>query len=224
MTGEAAHHLARVLRAEPGQMYELSDGKTVWLGRVQRVGREQVEFVLVEQLDATVSRLRLTLLLAIVKFDRFEWALEKATELGVGEIVPLAAARSDRGLLSAAAKRAHRWEKVLIESAQQSRRLAPPVLRPMTKPVQAFTASSEGNCVAILLSEGPDAPPLRTLLEGKRNDAAVFAIGPEGGWTEEEFAAARAAGFIEASLGPNILRTETAVAAALAIFNYVLGE
>lgn len=224
LKGEAAHHLGRVLRAEPGQLYELSDGSAVWLARVERVGREEVQFALVERLATPAARLHLTLLLAIVKFDRFEWALEKATELGVRQIIPLAAARSEKGLLLAAAKRAQRWEKILRESAQQSRRLLPPVLCPAVRPAQAFGAVGTGDCVSLLLSERADAPQLRAVLEGKRSNAAALAIGPEGGWTDEELAAARAAGFVEASLGQNILRTETAVAAALAILNYALGE
>ena len=224
MTGEAAHHLARVLRAEPGQLYELSDGKAVWLARVERAGRDAVDFALVEQLPAQGSRLHVTLLLAIVKFDRFEWALEKATELGVSEIVPLAAARSEKGLIAAAAKRAQRWDKILLESAQQSRRLAPPVLCPAVRPAEAFAATRAQQTVSLLLSESAQAPALRAVLEGKSSSAAAFAIGPEGGWTEAELSAARAAGFLEASLGQNILRTETAVAAALAILNYALGE
>ena len=224
MTGDAAHHLGRVLRAEPGQVYELSDGKAVWLGRVERAGRDAVEFALVEQLPSPAERLHLTLLLAIVKFDRFEWALEKATELGVSEIVPLMAARSERGLLAAAAKRAQRWERILLESAQQSRRLAPPVLCPALRPAEAFSATRARHSVSLVLSERPDAPGLRSILEGKSNNAAAFAIGPEGGWTDDELSGARAAGFVEVSLGHNILRTETAVAAALAILNYALGE
>lgn len=224
MTGEAAHHLGRVLRAEPGQLYELSDGKVVWLARVESTGRDTIEFSLVEQLPAQGARLHVTLLLAIVKFDRFEWALEKATELGVSEVVPLAAARSKKGLIAAATKRAQRWEKILQESAQQSRRLAPPVLCPAVRPAEAFSVTRAQHAVSLLLSERPDAPGLRSVLEGKKSSAAAFAIGPEGGWTEEELSGARAAGFVEASLGQNILRTETAVAAALAILNYALGE
>jgi len=224
LAGEAAHHLGRVLRAEPGQLYELSDGKAVWLARVERTGRDAIEFALVEQLPTHGSRLHVTLLLAIVKFDRFEWALEKATELGVSEIVPLAAARSEKGLIAAAVKRAQRWEKILLESAQQSRRLAPPVLCPAVRPAEAFAATRAQHAVSLLLSERPDAPGLRSVLQGKSNNVAAFAIGPEGGWTEEELSAAREAGFVEASLGQNILRTETTVAAALAILNYALGE
>src|SRR5712671_3742958 len=109
LRGEAAHHLGRVLRAETGQLYELSDGHCVWLARTESVGRDEVQFSLVEPLAAPVSIVRTELLLAIVKFDRFEWALEKATELGVEEIGPLAAARSEKGLLTAADKRAERW-------------------------------------------------------------------------------------------------------------------
>jgi 16S rRNA (uracil1498-N3)-methyltransferase len=224
LKGDAAHHLARVLRAEPGQLYELSDGKAVWLGRVERVGREEVEFALVEQLPAAAPGLHVTLLLAIVKFDRFEWALEKAAELGAGEIVPLAATRSEKGLIAAAAKRARRWEKILLESSQQSRRLAPPVLHAAMKTVAAFENVGSRKDVAIVFSERGDAPPLKLVLEGNRSAAAALAIGPEGGWTDEEIEAARDSGFLEASLGKNILRTETAVAAALAIFNYALGE
>ena len=224
LQGDTAHHLARVLRAEPGQMYELSDGKVLWLGRVESIGKDHVEFTLTEQLPASPTKLKLTLLLAVVKFDRFEWALEKATELGVSGIVPVAAARCNKGLIAAAAKRANRWEKILLESAQQSRRLAPPVLHAMARPAQAYGAWGATNGVAVLLSERADAPSLRNVLEGKRCSAAVFAIGPEGGWTDTELAAARTAGFLEASLGHCILRTETAVAAALAMFNYALGE
>ncbi len=106
MEGEAAHHLGRVLRAQTGQLYELSDGKRVWLARVDNVSRDRVQFALVEELAAVQPGVDVTLLLAVVKFDAFEWAIEKATELGVSTIVPLAAQRSEKALLAAAAKRA----------------------------------------------------------------------------------------------------------------------
>jgi 16S rRNA (uracil1498-N3)-methyltransferase len=112
LRGDAAHHLGRVLRAEPGQLYELSDGTAVWLARTERVARKTVEFSLVEPLPAGQARLRVALLLAIIKFERFEWSLEKATELGVDEIVPLIAARSEKALVAAAGKRAARWQKI----------------------------------------------------------------------------------------------------------------
>jgi len=99
---EAAHHVGRVLRAQPGQLYELSDGSSAWLGRIETVTRDRVDFALIEELPSYVPSLQTTLLLAVVKFDAFEWALEKATELGASRILPLAASRSEKALLSAA--------------------------------------------------------------------------------------------------------------------------
>jgi 16S rRNA (uracil1498-N3)-methyltransferase len=230
LSGEAAHHLGRVLRAESGQLYELSDGESVWLARTETVGREEVHFSLIEPLPLPVhaSPVRVTLLLAIVKFDRFEWAIEKATELGVDEIVPLAAERSEKGLLAAAAKRAGRWERILRESAQQARRLRVPVLGGAAKPQDAFRGVNAQ--IRLLLSERAGAHPMRDLLEpaaagvrGEGVTSVAIAIGPEGGWTDAEFSACKSAGFAEAALGINILRTETAVCAALAAVQYAFG-
>jgi 16S rRNA (uracil1498-N3)-methyltransferase len=220
--GETAHHLGRVLRAQQGQLYELSDGSKVWLCRIETVARDRVDFALIEELPAKHPTVDVTLLLSIVKFDAFEWAIEKATELGVATIVPLASARSEKALLAAAKKRAERWAKILIEASQQSRRLRVPVLAVLTPPLQRFAAHPDAT--KILLSEQSDVPPLREVLSRANPAQAVLAIGPEGGWTDSESAAARAAGFHEASLGHLILRTETAVVAALASLNYACGE
>jgi 16S rRNA (uracil1498-N3)-methyltransferase len=263
MEGEAAHHLGRVLRAQSGQLYELSDGTSVRLGRIERVSRDRVEFALLEELPAYQPSLDVTLLLSVVKFDAFEWALEKATELGVTSVVPLAAARSEKALVAAATKRSERWKKILLEASQQSRRVRLPALAHLTKSEEAFSSHNDDEALRIILSERASAPSLRTSMEkgagwkpalqngdvksplqaqalqngdvksplqaqalqkGGQVTAAVLAIGPEGGWTDAEFDAARAAGFQEASLGRLILRTETAVIAALAALNYALGE
>ena len=226
MRGETAEHLGRVLRVEPGQLYELSDGAAVWLASVEHValtkrGESQIQFSLVEKIEAREPKLALRLLIALVKFDRFEWCLEKATELDVDEIVPLAAARSDKALIAAAEKRRARWNRILVESAQQSRRLRAPKLMEAIKPESAFRGAN-GDC-KLLLSERPDAPSIRQVLAAAPIKETTLAIGPEGGWTDDEFTAARAAGFAEASLGENILRTETAVIAALAIVRFGIG-
>lgn len=251
LRGDTAEHLGRVLRAEPGQLYELSDGQSVWLARVDRVAlskrENRVEFSLVEPVDSPESSLQIELLVSLVKFDRFEWCIEKATELGVTEIVPLAAARSDKPLIAAAPARVARWRKIAVESAQQSRRKAPPAITLTSETAQetfservvtsrlAFERSRAS--LKIMLSERREAKSLREVLEellqltplgAPRADntpkSVALAIGPEGGWTDEEFAAAHAGGFIEASLGKNILRTETAVVAALAIIQFALGD
>lgn len=230
LRGDAAEHLGRVLRAEPGQIYELSDGEQVWLGRVEKNSRAPIasgrgrngaiEFALIERIPARESALRIKLLLSVVKFDRMEWSLEKATELGVTEIVPLAAARSEKALILASKKRAERWRKILLESAQQSRRLRLPVLAEIAKTEDAFASANE--TMKIILSERVDAKPLREIVQGVSSDEVCLAIGPEGGWTDGEFAAAAKNQFREASLGREILRTETAVIASLAILRYAL--
>ena len=220
MTGDAAHHLGRVLRAAAGQMYELSDGQSAWLARIEDVGRDRVEFSLIEPIASREAAFQSTLLLSIVKFDSFEWALEKATELGVDTIVPLAAARSEKALLHAAEKRAERWKKILLEASQQSRRVAIPVLKSTEMPGAAFSRAAG---FRVLLSERAEARPMRTILPTDGAPQVTLAVGPEGGWTDEEFSVASAAGFREAALGSLILRSETAVIAALAGLNYALG-
>ena len=251
LRGDTAEHLGRVLRAEPGQLYELSDGQSVWLARVERVAlskrENRVEFSLVEPVDSPESSLQIELLVSLIKFDRFEWCIEKATELGVAEIVPLAAARSDKPLIAAAPARVTRWRKIAVESAQQSRRKAPPAITLTSETAQetfservvtsrlAFERSRAS--LKIMLSERREPKSLREVLEevlqlappgaaAARNtsESVALAIGPEGGWTDEEFAAAHASGFVEASLGQNILRTETAVIAALAIIQFALAD
>jgi len=221
MRGEAAHHLGRVLPPHPRQLYQLSHRPTAWVARIESVARDRVDFALIEPLPAFGPTLETTLFLSVVKFDAFEWALEKATELGVSRIVPLAAARSEKALILAANKRAERWRKILLEASEQSRRVSVPRLEPLSTAAEAFSTSS-GGC-RILLSERAGAPPLKSLLVRATEAEAVLAIGPEGGWTDAEIAAARAGGFPEASLGTLILRTETAVIAALAALNYALG-
>jgi 16S rRNA (uracil1498-N3)-methyltransferase len=222
LEGEAAHHLGRVLRAETGQVYELSDGHSAWLAKVDRVGRDKLEFVLLEQIPSHTTSLEIILLLSVVKFDAMEWALEKATELGISRIMPLAASRSEKALIAAAAKRGGRWKKILLGASEQSRRLGVPVLHEVARPEKAFCAIAAE--IKLMLSERPEAPPLRGVLEGASGRRVALAIGPEGGWTDEEFGAASRAGFRQASLGPLVLRTETAVIAALASVNYALAQ
>ncbi len=220
MEGDAAHHLGRVLRAQPGQIYELSDGNSVRLGRVDLVLRDRVEFALLEDIPSYQPAVHTTLLLAVVKFDAFEWALEKATELGVSTIVPVAASRSEKGLIAGAVKRADRWQKILAGASEQSRRVRVPELRDATRAADALQTTDAD--FKILLSEREGAQSLRQILTGPPAKRVVLAIGPEGGWTDEEFASAGSGGFREASMGKMILRTETAVTAALACLNFAL--
>jgi len=162
MDGDTAHHLGRVLRAQQGQLYELSDGQRVWLARIEKVSRDRVDFALLEEIPVHQPRVEVALLLSVVKFDAFEWAIEKATELGVSTIIPLAAARSEKALLASAGKRAERWKKILAEASQQSRRLRVPTLENLARPAEALPR--QGAAMKILLAERPEAPALRQLL------------------------------------------------------------
>src|ERR1700733_8522295 len=162
MDGEAAHHVGRVLRAQAGQVFELSDGNRVRLGRVENVSRDEIEFALLQDVPSYQAAVHTTLLLAIVKFDAFEWALEKATELGVAAIVPVAAARSEKGLIAGAAKRAERWQKILAGASEQSRRVQVPRLRAAARTAESFRAANDD--LKILLSERSSAMPMKDIL------------------------------------------------------------
>jgi 16S rRNA (uracil1498-N3)-methyltransferase len=221
LRGEDARHLARVLRAEPGQQYEVSDGTGVYLGEIAAVEKERVIFRVIGALDSPPAPVRLTLFAALVKFDRFEWLVEKATELGVAAIVPVNAARSEKGLLEAARKRAERWRRIAHESAQQARRLGPPEIG---EPQSLTAAIGAGTSLRYFLDEKPGAPPLAAAIprhgERRSSDAVALLTGPEGGWTDAERAAATATGWRPVSLGPLILRAETAAIAATGIVTH----
>jgi 16S rRNA (uracil1498-N3)-methyltransferase len=213
--GEAAKHLTNVLRVEVGQRFEISDNRSVYLAEIESARKNDVVFRTIEKLPAEAPRVRVSLYAALVKFDRFEWMIEKATELGVAEIVPVIATRSERGLDRAAAKRLERWRRIALEASQQSRRARLPEVRgavPLTK------AAADAP-YRYVLDEVPGGAPLLAALPAARarEDSVAVLVGPEGGWTDAERAHLTAAGWRRVTLGPLILRAETAALAALAV-------
>lgn len=216
LTGSDAEHLVRVLRVEPGQVYELSDNQKVYLGEVEFARKSSVRFRVIEQIPLPTPSVHVTLFAALIKFDRFEWLIEKATELGVASVRPIETSRTERGLAQAARKRSSRWEKIALESSQQSRRAHLPDIAPVITFKTALHANAD---VRLLLDERPDAMPmLRVIPAGRAADNQVaLLLGPEGGWTDEEHQEAIASGWIPCSLGRTVLRTETAAVAALAV-------
>src|SRR5208283_3460618 len=116
LRGEEARHLTRVLRVEPGQQFEISDNTTAWLAEVTEARGERVVFRTLAPLADPESPVRVTLVAALFKFDRFEWMVEKATELGVERIQPVEAARTGKGLFEASAKRIERWRRIAREA------------------------------------------------------------------------------------------------------------
>jgi len=217
LTGEHALHLSRVLRAEVGQEFDISAGNLVRRGTIVAISAERVEFALGEEVPAGLSTRELTLVLAVFKFDRMEWAIEKCTEIGVARIVPLIARRTDSHLASTAVKRQERWVRLARQAAEQSRRAAAPyVSSPIKFKELAEVCAADMN--RVVLSESESDTRFRDVLPASAVDT-VLAIGPEGGWSDEEFRWFRESGWVSASLGNNILRAETAaiVACALAL-------
>jgi 16S rRNA (uracil1498-N3)-methyltransferase len=214
--GENAHHLTRVLRVEEGQKYEITDNQRVWLAEVKSTRKSLVEFVLIEEIEAAPELPSVTLYLALIKFERFEWAVEKATELGVTRIVPVEANRNEHGLFAGAQKRAERWKRIARESSEQSRRLRVPEIGSPVRLAEAFKDSSTHRC---RLDEQAGARPLIGAFSFHAGDSTALAIGPEGGWIDAERQQFADAGWTAASLGPSILRAETAVCAALGVLS-----
>ena len=213
--GDQAHHLARVLRVEPGQQFEITDSHRVWLASIETVHKNLVQFAVVEELPAGPVLPDVTLYLALFKFERFEWAVEKATELGVTRIVPVNAARSEQGLQQGAMKRVERWRRIAKEASEQSRRSRAPEI----VDVMPFARALQGSHThRVWLDENERARSLVQAFVWQAGEATALMVGPEGGWSEAERGGFAEAGWTGASLGPSVLRAETAVCAALAVF------
>jgi 16S rRNA (uracil1498-N3)-methyltransferase len=259
LTGDQAAHLARVLRATPGQIYDIVANGFLHRAEITEVsaggnGEDQkVHFLLHEELSAEAA-LPLHLLLAVFKFDHMEWAIEKSTELGVARITPILARRTEKHLAQSSAKRVERWRRIALEASKQSRRTDIPEIADPTPLKPAL--ERETTPTRILLSETEQTTTLSTALEESDRGntdrvphpsqshrepgppASAFArrggegwdvnsspirithaiaIGPEGGWTPEEMSLFIQHQWQPVTLGPRILRAETAAIAAIAI-------
>jgi 16S rRNA (uracil1498-N3)-methyltransferase len=213
LLGDHAAHLIRVLRARVGQEFDISSAGRIHRGRIIHITDDRVEFELGAEIPATVSA-DITLLLGVFKFDRMEWAIEKCTELGVKRIVPLIARRTNAHLGAAAAKRTERWRRMAREASEQSRRASTPEI---TAPAKFSDALATCIGVRIVLSESETEVDLRDAVASDASGEITLAIGPEGGWTADELESFQRSGWTCASLGPAILRAETAAIAATAV-------
>jgi len=220
IVGAQAEHMARVLRAEPGMEADVVAGGHVFHAEVAAVAQDEIRFNLIAEVKADPA-LPVTLVVAIYKFDRMEWAIEKATELGVAALAPVIARRTEKHLAQAAEKRVERWRRIALEASQQARRSDVPVIHapgPLAERVRAASAATR-----IVLAEQERTTTLRLALDDAISHAKAempaleIAIGPEGGWAPDEEALFDANGWRAASLGPRILRAETAAIAALAV-------
>ena len=214
LVGKHAEHLSRVLRVRVGQEFDISAAGRLRRGCVVAVSNERVEFALGEELPAPAEP-DVTLLVALYKFDRMEWAIEKLTELGAARIVPIISRRTDPRLAQAAAKRVERWRRMACEAAEQSRRLAPPEILAPARLKESVTTTA---LTRVVLAESEQAVNLADVVRvHPRGETLALAVGPEGGWTEDELRLFAESGWTAASLGERILRAETAAIAAMAI-------
>jgi len=222
ITGPDAHHLTRVLRVEAGQKFEISDNSNLYLAEVESARKDLVSFAIIEPLDVTQPVLRTRLFVSLIKFERFEWMLEKATELGVERVTPLETDRSEKGLEQAARKRLPRWNRIAREASEQSRRARLPAIDSPIRLGEALRCTAD---YRYALDEASVRPILSAIPAEVQRDAQVLLLaGPEGGWTERERAGIAAANWTPVSLGDTILRAETAAIAALAILNAAVGQ
>jgi 16S rRNA (uracil1498-N3)-methyltransferase len=215
LKGDDAAHLLRVLRVEPGQVYEICDNANVYLAEIETARKSSVIFRCIEKLPPPPEEAELILVTALFKFDRFEWLVEKATELGVARIIPFAATRTEKGLEMAARKRAARWQRIAIEASEQARRARLPVIHPVFQWGEALVTEAT---VRLMLDEDPAAPSLAAVLPASRqaSDSIAVMLGPEGGWTPHERSLAKSKGWTSVSLAGTVLRAETAGIAGLA--------
>jgi 16S rRNA (uracil1498-N3)-methyltransferase len=226
LSAAQSHHLHGVLRLKPGDALVLFDGAGAEYGAtVLRAGKRGVTVTVGER--RTVSRespLTVTLAQAVSSGERMDYTIQKAVELGAAAIQPLAASRSVVRLSAERAdRRASHWQAVAIAACEQCGRNRVPsvgAVLPLDRWLARLPAAGDG-ARRLLLTPRADAR-LRDL-EPPRHPVILLA-GPEGGFTQEEEAAARRSGFVPLSLGPRVLRTETAAVAALAAMQSLWGD
>ena len=210
---DESHHLARVLRARPGDRVDVFDGRgREWRGTFEGGNAVRLFEELVEPVEAPLP---VTLLQAGSRPERIEWVLQKGTELGIVAFRWVETARVE--VESPSPARLDRWRRILVESAKQSGRRVVPTLE--LEPVWPRPPAAP---VALFLH--PGAEPIATALRAPRPPGVELAVGPEGGFEEAETAALLGLGWAGAGLGPRILRTETAGPLAAALVLHAWGD
>ncbi len=213
-----AHHLRDVLRMKDGDVVEVfDDSGTGYTGEVELHGAEVLVGKL-ESIPSFESPFRLILAAALIKSAKFEWMLQKATELGVDQIIPIKTRLSEIRISDEKAEaRKERWQRIIREAAKQCRRPAAPRLQNPLDFADLLAAEEFSSCTKILFYEKAGEPWQSS---NPPADRIILCIGPEGGWEQNEVEQARKAGYQICGLGPWTLRAETAAIAAIAIVQH----
>jgi 16S rRNA (uracil1498-N3)-methyltransferase len=228
IAGEEAHHIIRVLRLGPGHSVSISDGKSVEsLGVISDIDIRdtKIKIRILDQNKSKETKPFITLLQALPKGEKFDWIIQKSTELGVSKIIPVITQRTIVNILpSKLERRMERWNKIAIEAAKQSLQMDIPQIGELST-FDASLREVEKHHLSIIPWEQEKELSIRKALksiDGTVTKVAVF-IGPEGGFSPEEVKKAKEMGAVSVSLGPRILRTETAAIAVCSILMYELG-
>jgi 16S rRNA (uracil1498-N3)-methyltransferase len=227
LRGDEADHLVRVLRLGPGKQIVVFDGcGHEYTTVVERLGTEGVVCrILFDASPQSPSTVSITLGQGVPKAEKFDWVIQKTTELGVSAIVPLITDRVIPHLAEPRmARKVGRWERLAREACKQSGRATVPHLWPPTS-LEVFLASCQSAELKLVLWEGEETRLLGTILATSAAVvSAAVVVGPEGGLTPQEVARGEAYGFLAAGLGKRILRTETAAVVAVALLQYRFGD
>ncbi|MCZ4407536.1 RsmE family RNA methyltransferase [Cryomorphaceae bacterium 1068] len=207
---EESKHAARVLRLREGDEVLIGDGKGVqYTAKISQISKLDVKVSVLEKKSYPKPLHRVTVAISPTKnLSRFEWFLEKATELGISEIVPLISKRTERARI-----KDERSEKIILNASKQSQRAFVPILRPMITFEELVRKDSNGGLIAHCISD-KKRTPIEVNPEGSES---LILIGPEGDFTLEEVELAEQAGFKGVVLNENRLRTETAGILAVAM-------
>lgn len=215
--------LTRVMRLGIGDTLEVFAGGGRFLCRIARIFSDGIELQAEQELPSPPRpKRRLILGQAIPKGERFDWLLQKATELGVAEIYPLLAERTIVHPENVEHK-LQRWNEICEHAAEQSENAFPSLVYP-PESLQQFLQHTPDGLKLILAERQPQPRPLADILSGSQDYSITYIVGPEGGWTPVEMDAAKSAGFMPVHLGARILRSETAGLAMAAILQYQLGD
>lgn len=228
LSGEVAHQLKAVLRLQAGdEIIVLDNSGQEWHVRLITVGKSDVQGEIIGQRPTQGEpALQITLYQGTLKGQKFEWVLQKGTELGVSRFTPVICRRSVVNKSREVAEKYPRWERIIQEAAEQSQRgrlpeLAPPLT--LADAIHQVGRSTSPDAVALMPWEEASGPSLKTILAGVSPRQVSIFIGPEGGFAPEEADLAQAAGIRLVKLGPRILRAETAGLAVCAALLYELG-
>ena len=219
LTGDEARHLARIRRVGVGEVVEAFDGRgAAWRAEVRAIARDRVDLAVLGPADpGRVAPCELTLATALPKGERVDWLVEKATELGVARLVPL---RTGRSVVDPRAGKIDRLRRLVVEAAKQSGRAR---LMEIADPLPwPDLLRRDGSPIRLIAH--PGGAPATAWPRAGRARAAVLAVGPEGGFTDAEVDAARAAGWLTAGLGATLLRIETAGLAGSAVVLALAGD